>query len=53
MQFSSVPWFLLLVGFLTFLLYLVISTKGPSRVQMLLMGRGVGEVSASMIHWVL
>jgi hypothetical protein len=53
MQFFSVPWFLLLVGFLSFLLSLVILTKGPSRAQMLLMGLGVGEVCASMIHWVL
>ena len=53
MQFFSVTWTLLLIGFLSFVLSLAISARGPSRAQMLLMWLGLGEFLASMVIWAI
>jgi hypothetical protein len=48
MRFFSVTWGLLVVGFVTFIVALVISTRGPSRLQMLLLWLGLGLIFASL-----
>lgn len=49
MRFLSVTWSLLLVGFITFIVALAVSTKRPSRLQMGLLWLGLALIFASLV----